>query len=221
MDNAFILSFLRDLATHNNREWFQQNKTRYDISRQHIIDQTNWLIHNIAPFDPTIQYLDAKDCLFRIYRDIRFSHDKSPYKRHFGTYIAAQGGRKSFLSGYYLHIEPNNSALCGGIYCPDKKMLKRVRTAIDIDFEDFQKIINEKEFKHYFGNVFALNKLKKNPQGFDANSPAAEYLKFKEFFVKHSFTDSEVCAPDFLERLLPMCRAMKPFNDFLNSALLY
>lgn len=219
MDNSFVLSFLRDLAAHNDRTWFQANKARYDAAHQYVIEETAWLIHNIAPFDDTIQYLMPKECLFRIYRDVRFSLDKSPYKKHFGTYIAAQGGHKSILSGYYLHIEPDHSALCGGIYCPDKDMLKRLRTAIDIDFEEFTQIIQEKEFAHYFGKVFSPNKLQKLPQGFDAESPAAEYLKFKEFFVEHHFSDKEICAPDFLERLLPMCRAMKPFNDFLNAAL--
>lgn len=218
--NGEILEFLRELRSNNNRVWFQTNKLRYEAARQYVLHQTEWLIAHIAAFDDTVKYLDPKECLFRIYRDTRFSPDKRPYKHHFGTYICAQGGHKSILSGYYLHIEPQHSALCGGIYCPDKETLKRVRTAIDIDFDEFMRITAADDFKRNFGKVFAQNTLRRVPQGFAPDSPAADYLKFKEFFVEHHFSDDEVCASDFLDRLLPMCRAMKPFNDFVNAAVL-
>ncbi len=217
--NREILAFLRDLSNNNNRPWFVENKPRYEVARQLVLDQTAWLIAKIGEFDPTVRYLEPKDCLFRIYRDVRFSPNKRPYKEHFGTYICMNGGHKSLLSGYYLHIQPEASALCGGIYCADKDMLRNIRTALDIDYDEFQRIEAADDYRQYFGKMFSDDVLKKMPQGFSPDSPAAEYLKFKTFFVQHSFTDDEVCAPDFLERLLPMCRAMKPFNDFMNAAL--
>lgn len=218
--NREILAFLSDLRDNNMRPWFQANKARYDAARAHLLDTTAWLIAHIARFDDTVRYLEPKECLFRIYRDTRFSPDKSPYKRHFGTYICAQGGHRSILSGYYLHLEPGHSALCGGVYCPDKETLKRVRTAIDIDYDEFERIIAADDFRQHFGTVVAYNTLQRVPQGFSADSLAAKYLKFKEFIVEHHFTDDEVCAPDFFENLLPMCQAMKPFNDFMNAAIL-
>lgn len=218
--NTEILDFLRDLRDNNTRPWFVANKPRYEAARQLVLAQTEWLIAHIAAFDDTVSYLEPKDCLFRIYRDVRFSSDKRPYKTHFGIYICAQGGHKSVLSGYYLHLEPNNSALCGGIYCPDKEMLWRVRTALDIDFDMFRDIEAAADYRRYFGKMFSPDVLKKMPQGFSPDSPAADYLRFKTFLVEHRLSDDEVCAPDFLDNLLPVCRALKPFNDFMNAAVL-
>lgn len=218
--NAEVLDFLRGLRDNNDRAWFQANKPRYEAARRHVLEQTEWLIAHISAFDDTVKYLTPEDCLFRIYRDVRFSPDKRSYKTHFGTYVCAQGGRKSVLSGYYLHLEPQNSFLSGGVYCPDKDMLRRVRTALDIDFDVFRDIEAASDYKRFFGRMFSPDALKKMPQGFSPDSPAAEYIRFKMFFVEHRFTDDEVCAPDFLDNVLPMCRAMKPFNDFMNAAIL-
>ena len=122
--NAEIIQFLTELRQNNNREWFQANKSRYDFLRKVFIDEVQQLIDRIALFDPEIAGLEAKDCLFRIYRDIRFSPDKTPYKIHFAAYMASCGGRGSERAGYYIHLEPGGCLLSGGVWCPPPALLK-------------------------------------------------------------------------------------------------
>ena len=117
---ADIISFLSELQKNNNRVWFQENKERYDGLRQLFIQDVQKLIDRISLFDPEVSGMEAKDCLFRIYRDIRFSPNKLPYKSHFAAYIA-RGGRSSDRGGYYIHIEPGNCMLSGGIWCPEPR----------------------------------------------------------------------------------------------------
>ena len=128
--NAEIMQFLTELKQNNNREWFQANKNRYDSLRKGFIDEVQQLINRIALFDPEIAGLEAKDCLFRIYRDIRFSPDKTPYKIHFAAYMASCGGRGSERGGYYIHLEPGGCLLSGGIWCPPPALLKALRKDI-------------------------------------------------------------------------------------------
>lgn len=219
MDNSFILSFLSDLAEHNNRTWFALNKDRYlnavDLFTKEVAD---FIVH-IAQFDNNVQYLRPKDCIFRIYRDIRFSPDKSPYKRHFGAYIAPKGGRKSPFGGYYLHIEPGNSVLCGGIFCPDKTHLRMLRTAVDENFNEFRHIIENRNFTKQFDGIYSPEVLQRIPVGFSSESPATEYLKNKHFSIAHYLSDDEMCKADFFETTLEIFHSMKPFNDFCNEAL--
>lgn len=124
-----VIEFLSGLKANNNREWFQANKNQYEESREKILFITELLINEIRKFDKDIPAMDPKDCLFRIYRDVRFSHDKQPYKTHFGSYIA-RGGRKSTRAGYYFHIDPDASFLGGGIYMPESNVIKALRNAI-------------------------------------------------------------------------------------------
>ena len=121
-----VIRFLQDLSENNNREWFQENKTRYDESRKKALFLTEVVINEIRKFDPEIPLLDPKDCLFRIFRDVRFSHDKRPYKTNFGSFMA-KGGRKSVYAGYYFHIDPAGSFAGGGIYMPAAEPLKAIR----------------------------------------------------------------------------------------------
>ncbi len=113
-----VLAFLNDLSANNHREWFESNRVRYEQSRNEVLQLTDRLIEEIRGFDPTIPPLNGKECLFRIYRDVRFSPNKAPYKTYFGSYMAV-GGRKSVRAGYYLHIDPTGSFMGGGIYMPE------------------------------------------------------------------------------------------------------
>ena len=124
-----VFQFLQDLSENNNREWFHNNKKRYDESREKVLFITEVLINEIRKFDSEIPLLEPKDCLFRIFRDVRFSNDKRPYKTNFGSFIA-KGGRKSMYAGYYFHIEPDTSFVGGGIYMPDAEHLKAIREYI-------------------------------------------------------------------------------------------
>ena len=138
--NEQILSFLRALSANNYREWFQAHKEEYDRLRQAFTDEVQQLINRIALFDPEVAGLEAKNCLYRIYRDIRFSPDKTPYKNHFAAYIAL-GGRGSLRGGYYLHIEPERCMLSGGVWCPAPPLLKQLRRDIYDHIEEFTEIL--------------------------------------------------------------------------------
>jgi uncharacterized protein (TIGR02453 family) len=215
MKNVF--EFLTGLKDNNNREWFQANKKQYDESREKVLFITELLISEIRKFDNDVPAMDPKDCLFRIYRDVRFSHDKQPYKTHFGSYIA-RGGRKSTRAGYYFHIDPAGSFLGGGIYMPESNVLKALRTAIYEQPEAFMEIINNTEFKKFYPAIEG-EKLKTNPKGFD---PAFEYmdlLRFKWYAFSQSMDTNEIINGNFTETAVEAFRALYPVNKFLNDAL--
>ncbi|MDR3326522.1 MAG: DUF2461 domain-containing protein [Prevotellaceae bacterium] len=218
--NKFILNFLRDLAQNNNREWFAANKERYNTAVGYFKNEVAELIQKISVFDDEIKYLAPENCLFRIYRDIRFSPDKTPYKTHFGAYMAAAGGRKSSLAGYYFHFDANEPFLSGGIYCPAKEMLKTIRTAVDVDYEELKNIVSERNFKKYFGEMQPFEKpLSKVPAGFSADSPAAEWLKFKHYGVEHILDEKTLYREDFTSYAAEVFKAMKEFNSFFNQII--
>lgn len=215
-----VIGFLRDLAGNNNREWFAENKSRYEAARKEVLSLTEEMIKRIGEFDEEVRYLEAKECMFRIYRDVRFSLDKSPYKRHFGTYIAKNGGHKSDYSGYYIHIEPGNCMVSGGIWCPDSAGVKRMREVIDVEQEELREILNEKEFVKYFGGKMEGIEppLKRMPRGYSEDNPAAEWLKLKQFIVCHKFDDAVLYGKDCVEYLYKVCKAMMPFSYWANRA---
>jgi uncharacterized protein (TIGR02453 family) len=159
----------------------------------------------------------AKDTIFRIYRDIRFSRDKTPYKTNFGAYIS-KGGRRGRYAGYYLHVEPGASMLAGGIYMPPPDVLKAVRTEIYENVEEFKGIIGSREFKDYFGELWG-EKLKSVPQGFPADFKDGDLLKFKHYTAAMDVPDSEVLDEGYTEKVIKVFRALKPFNRFLNNAV--
>ena len=125
-----ILDFLTELRQHNNRDWFNERKDRFYELRATFLNRVDELIRLISVFDEEISGLEAKDCVYRIYRDTRFSPDKTPYKTFFSAYIASKGGKKSLRAGYYLHLEPGNCLLGGGVWCPESKLLKELREAV-------------------------------------------------------------------------------------------
>ena len=212
-----ILDFLKDLAANNNREWFAENKQRYTEAAEALNGIVDRLISGLGLFDDAIKYLHAKDCTYRIYRDIRFSPDKSPYKRHMAAYIA-RGGRKSIRPGYYFHLQPGGeSLLAGGLYCEDSKMVKAARRAINDNQEEFLEIVGERSFKENF--VFAGDRLKRMPLGFEQDSLVAEYLKYKDFTIMCKLSDTFFDEDGWEEKAVALCEKMKPYNDFMNAAL--
>ncbi|MBE6323075.1 MAG: DUF2461 domain-containing protein [Bacteroidales bacterium] len=212
-----ILDFLKDLAANNNREWFAEHKPRYIAAAEVLGEVVDRLIAGLGAFDDDVKYLQAKDCTYRIYRDIRFSPDKSPYKRHMAAYIAC-GGRKSIRPGYYFHLQPNGeSLLAGGLYCMDSKMVKAARRAINDNQEEFLEIVGERSFKENF--VFAGDRLKRMPLGFEQDSSVAEYLKYKDFTVMHKLPDDFFNNEGWEGQIVEWCKVLKPYNDFMNAAL--
>ncbi|KPE52136.1 DUF2461 domain-containing protein [Chryseobacterium indologenes] len=210
--------FLKKLTKNNNREWFNENKNLYTDSHGNVVDFLDELIKEMSGFDEDLGKIDAKKSLFRIYRDTRFSKDKSPYKTNFGASLGM--GKGSQKGGYYLHLEPGKSFLAGGIYMPESSVLKEVRKEISLYGEDFLKIINNKEFKKYFPELDQDDQLKKVPQGFEKEDPMAEYLKLKNFIVVYSLKDEDVLNTNAVKNLARIFKVMKPFNDFLNAPFL-
>ena len=215
MLNEEILQFLRELITHNNREWFHDNKKRFDTLWKGFGEEVQQLIERVSLFDKDVAGLEAKDCLFRIYRDIRFSHDKSPYKDHFGACITPHGGRNSDYGCYYLHICPERCVLAGGVWGPDPKLLKMLRRDVFDHFDEFSAIISDPDFKATFGEPDG-KELKRVPDGFPVDSPAAEYLKYKYYCVDKEIPDSFLTSEDWMERTAEIFEKMVPFNRFLN-----
>ncbi len=213
-------TFLRKLAKNNEREWFHANKSSYEQAKQNILDVATQLIAAINTFDKTLGYPDPKKCLFRIARDTRFANDKSPYKTNFGCIMNPDGTRKSELSGYYMHIEPGASFLSAGIYMAMPDVVKAVREAIDDEFEAFSEIISQKEFAKKIGDLSRdEDALSRVPKGFDKDSPAAEYIKLKHFYVMAPISDVEATSKDFVKKAAALYKIMYPFNSFMNRAI--
>jgi uncharacterized protein (TIGR02453 family) len=209
------LQFLKDLNKNNNREWFSENKDRYLAAQANVAEFVELLIEETGEFDAEIQKLDAKKTMFRIYRDTRFSLDKTPYKTNFGASLGMGKGNR--ISGYYLHIEPQKSFLAGGVYHPESAVLKKIRAEIAANQEEFLAILNQNEFRNNFRGLSVEDKLKRVPAGYDKDHPMAEFLKLKSFNVIHPISDealmSETAASDFTK----VFKSIKPLNDFLNA----
>ncbi len=212
-----ILNFLNELKSNNNREWFDLNRDRYQKVKILFEEKVNSLIGEISRFDPSIGMPAAKDSIFRIFRDVRFSKDKLPYKTNFGTFIA-KGGRKSPGAGYYLHIEPGASMIGGGIYMPMPDILKKVRQEIYFDAVGFKKLIEDKNFKKTFGALSTSDKLKRPPKDFDATFPDVDLLMYKSYTVMHQLSDEVILSDKFSQKVVDACGTMMEFNRFLNRA---
>lgn len=211
-----ILSFLSDLSNHNNREWFEANKERFRACQGTFVSFTEQLIARLTEFEPEFAGLTPRDCIWRIYRDVRFSADKRPYKEWFGTFPAAKGGKKSQHGGYYVHIQPGYCMVSAGIWNPCPDLLRALRREIEANYEEVEAIMAAPQWKRYFGDFDTEWMLKKVPAGFDPNFVHADWLKRKSFTCSTMLTDAQVCAPDFLDHVVDICRTVKPMNDFLN-----
>ncbi len=214
------LQFLKELKKNNYREWFNENKPRYEAAKENVIEVVGELIKEVNKFEPTMGYPEPKKSLFRIYRDVRFSKNKEPYKTNMGAMIGPETNAKMLRSSYYMHIEPGASFVSCGVYMPHPPIVKAVRTAIDEDFETLNAIVSNKTFKALLGDLVRdEDALQRVPPGFDKNSPAAEYLKLKHFYVFHPFTDNELMSGDFVKNAAKMFKAAKPLNDWLNAVI--
>ncbi len=212
------LVFLSDLTKNNNREWFNENKKRYETARKNYISFLDELLQEMAAFEPIAKNQIGKDLVFRIYRDVRFSNDKRPYKDHFGAYIS-EGGRKSILPGYYLHLAGNNNSfLAGGLWMPPAEYLKAVRQEIDYNLDELISITETPDFKKQFGDLRG-DKLKTTPKGYDKENPAIEYLRMKSWNAVMPLSDKVVLSNDFLDVVLDGFKNLKPLIDFVRAPL--
>ncbi|HEV7678821.1 MAG TPA: DUF2461 domain-containing protein [Candidatus Dormibacteraeota bacterium] len=215
-----LFDFLRELRAHNEREWFQGNRARYE---QDVRDPALRFVAAVGPALHGVSKHIVADprpvggSLFRINRDIRFSSDKSPYKTAVGMSFGHDRGREGPAPGYYLHLEPGESFAGGGVHMPDTATLTRVRDAIVADAPGWKRIVAAPEFAPAFTSMG--EKLKRAPQGYDAAHPHVEDLKRKNYTWHVMFSEAEVCAPDFMDRFVAACRAANPFTRFLAKAL--
>jgi uncharacterized protein (TIGR02453 family) len=212
------LKFLKDLKKNNNRTWFEAHRKQYENAKEDFLLFAEKLIAGIGAFDPPIAQLKAKDCTFRINRDVRFSKDKSPYKNNIAVYFN-RNGKKANGAGYYLHIEPGKSFAAGGMWQPEPKELSSIRQEIDYNFDDWTKVIGNTAFKKTFTEGIKGEALVRPPKGYEDSNPAIEFLKLKSFVVTRPFTDADVQSKAFIKDVAATFKTMKPMIDFLNHAI--
>jgi uncharacterized protein (TIGR02453 family) len=212
-----ILSFLEDLGNNNNRDWFHENKARYDKLKKEFEEFVNLLIPEIRKFDNEIPILSAKECMFRIYNDIRFTKNKPLYKTNFGAFIT-KDGKNGGHAGYYLHLEPRNCMLAGGIYMPSSENLKLIRQEIYYNYDEFISIISDKMFKKYYHEIEGEKNIRV-PKDFPKDFKGAEMLKFKSYSVAYSFAPQKNTDTNLETHINKVFKPMLPFNHFINRAL--
>ncbi|MCP9612066.1 DUF2461 domain-containing protein [Coprobacter tertius] len=209
-----IIQFLSELRKNNNRDWFNAHKDEYKKLQTYFETQVDALIQRMQVYDKDLSGLDAKNCMYRIYRDIRFSSDKTPYKTHFAAYMA-KGGRSSLRAGYYLHIEPGNCLVSGGVWCPEPKLLKALRQSVFENYEEFLSIIENNKFKKVYPQ-FEGETLKIVPRPFPKDFIYPDLLKRKDYVVLSSKPDSLFLHSDWQDEVIDNFRVLMPFNEFLN-----
>jgi len=211
--------FLTALKTNNNREWFQANKPDYVKVRTNFENFAATLLENLKSFDASLQNIEIKQCLFRIYRDVRFSPNKEPYKTHFGVYFAKNGGKNSDMAGYYLHLDPDECFFGGGIYMPLPEYLKILRKEIYYQIDEFKAIIEAPSFRKFYDGIEEIDKLKKAPADFPKEFPYIELLKNKHFFSSHYYNPQVTTQDNFLDYVTNGLQTVKPLVDFINFTI--
>ncbi|MVN77384.1 TIGR02453 family protein [Hymenobacter sp. HMF4947] len=221
MNPAALLNFLQDLARHNERDWFQAHKATYDQLRLDFEQDVAYWLRELAQDEPALAGLDPKKCSFRIYRDVRFSKVKVPYKTHFSAYFAA-GGKHGTAPGRYVQIGPNGQTLvAGGLYEPTKEQLAAVRQEIDYQAEGLQQLLAVAPTPQLFPQGMVGEQLKKMPPGYDATHPEAAWLRHKSYLLSHALPDADVRRlqpAEFRAHVLAALRALGPFCEWLREA---
>ena len=220
MLQSSTIKFLKDLKKNNNKPWFDANRKVYEAAKSDFAGFIDSVIEKHSKKDPSIAHLKAKDCMFRINRDVRFSKDKSPYKSNMGASIN-KGGKKSMTAGYYFHVQPGDSFTGGGLYMAMPDQLKNIRQEIDYSWKEFYKIINSKNFKTVYGDLHMGEemKLSRPPKGYEAGNPAIKYLKLKSWIGFSKLTDADLTSKDLLKKTITSFEVLKPLLDFLNEGL--
>ena len=220
MLNPATLHFLTDLKANNNKPWFDANRPFYEAAKADFLNFITKVIEELGRFDPAIAEanLQPKACTFRINRDVRFSADKSPYKTNLAAWFHA-GGKHTNSAGYYLHVQPGNSFVAGGLYMPEPKVLAALRQEIDYNLPAFEALLNHPDFKSHFTGLSREDALQRPPKGYGADSPAIEYLKLKSFTASHPLPDAVLTKPALLGEVMGAFRGLQPLVQFLNGAL--
>jgi len=214
------LTFLKNLKKNNVKEWFDANKKAYDAAKTDFAALVTEVIEQFGKKDHDIITLTAKDCTYRINRDVRFSNDKSPYKTNMGAYFS-KGGKKSGLAGYYFHCEPGNSFMGGGLWMPEADATKKVRQEIDYSWQEFSAIVKSKKFIARYGELERGDgmALSREPKGYEKENPAIEYIKLKSWLASATFTDEDITGKNAVKTIVTAFETLQPMVAFLNRAL--
>jgi len=218
MDIQFTLDFLKDLAQNNHKEWMDENKKRYLHAKEQVIALVTNVLTEVSKFDPGLTGLEPKKTLFRINRDIRFSKNKDPYKTNFGAFLV-EGGKNSGKPGYYLHLQPGNNFLGGGIYQPPSEVLAKVRQEIDYNGNELRYIIEDKKFKSVYGEPYGDDRLKTAPKGYPKDHEHLDLLQLKHYIFMRNVSDKEVTSKNFISVISNYYQTLYPFSQFLSRAL--
>ncbi|MAY84789.1 MAG: TIGR02453 family protein [Flavobacteriales bacterium] len=207
--------FLKKLKKNNNRDWFTENKKLYQASHEEMIALADSIFQKISAFDQ-LEEISAKKALFRIYRDVRFSKNKEPYKTNRSGYYTRKGAERR--GSYYFSIEPGNTFIGGGFYQPEPSDLNHIRQQIDLDASPLRKVLANKKFKEYYGEMLG-EQLKTAPRDFDKDHPDIDLLRYKGFYFMHGFTDKEVLADDFEDKAAEGFKLILPFMEVMTEYL--
>ena len=215
-----VFAFLQELARNNNRDWFNEHKNLYQESLEEFRVMAGEILEGITRFDPSLAGIEARDSIFRIYKDTRFSRDKTPYKTHFGLWMT-RGGRKSTNAGYYFHLEPKGSFMAAGVHSPPAEQLKLIRQEIIFNSDSYYKIIRDPGLQERFQRGGKDDMLKKGPAGFPKDSEHLEELRYKHYIFLRNYTDGEVCSQGFAGILVNDFRELAPLVAWMNQAMSY
>lgn len=217
MSNKDLLTFLTELSVNNNKEWMDENRKWFEQERASFLEIVAKILAELSKAEPGFSELRPKDCVFRQNRDIRFSANKAPYKTNMAAYFSI-GGKKAEGPGYYLHLQPGESFVGGGIWMPQAPVLKKIRQEIDYSGQELKQILLTPEIKDAFGEMRG-EKLKTSPKGFEKEHPYIEFLRYKSFILSHPITDKEIRSGEYVSRALEAFGRMRPFQDFLARAI--
>lgn len=215
---ANTLAFLTELKEHNNKPWFDAHKLAFEKAKAEFLVFVEKVLKGIQSFDDKLEGLQPKDGIYRIYRDVRFSPDKTPYKTHFGAYFA-EGGKKSTGPGYYLHIEPKGSFVGGGLYMPESNILQKVRQEIDYNGEKFLEITQKPSFKKYYPTLWQEDKLSRPPKGYEPNHPYLEFLKLKSIVCTCALPAEMLLTEEVASQSEKALKELHALQEFLREAL--
>ena len=216
MLQSSTLKFLKDLKKNNNKPWFDAHRKEYEEAKTDFANFIQQVIDKYAKNDPSIKLLAAKDCMFRINRDIRFSKDKTPYNTHWSGSL--KRATRKLRGGYYLRIEPGESRVVGGFFGPVPDDMKRIRQDIDANYEDWKNVLANPKLTDTFGKMRG-EKVLSAPRGYAKDHPAIDLLRHKQFLFRHEFTDDEVIDPDFLFMVTDSFKSLRPFFDYMSEVL--
>ena len=220
MISPSTISFLKSLKKNNNKPWFDNNREKYLDAKNNFEQFVKELLKKMILIDEDMKGLSAKNCCFRINRDIRFSKNKTPYKINMSAYFS-KGGKKSIYAGYYFHLQPEgNSFVGGGLWHPEATELKKIRQEIDYCFPEFKKLINAPSFKKNYGELQKdeSQMLVNVPKGYDKENPATDFLKMKSFVATKNIPDADLLSPKLGNEIIQSFKALLPLVKFINRS---